>query len=93
MVSMFTFVSVPTLVLRFVFLAWEKLNEPPSTLVWVLMDGTTQWNYGGFPEWLKREPGIVFRDNNQPFMNEMAAWMATLVDIVRYHRRKERERP
>jgi len=74
MVSMFTFVSVPTLVLRFVFLASGR---------WVLMDGTTQWNYGGFPEWLKREPGIVFRDNNQPFMNEMAAWMATLVDIVR----------
>eukprot|EP01102_Stenamoeba_stenopodia_P009461 TRINITY_DN2791_c0_g1_i1.p1 TRINITY_DN2791_c0_g1~~TRINITY_DN2791_c0_g1_i1.p1 ORF type:complete len:508 (-),score=80.43 TRINITY_DN2791_c0_g1_i1:40-1563(-) len=42
-----------------------------------------EWNYGGFPIWLKEEEGIVFRDNNAPFMEEMAAWMATLVEIVR----------
>eukprot|EP01102_Stenamoeba_stenopodia_P022977 TRINITY_DN9775_c0_g1_i1.p1 TRINITY_DN9775_c0_g1~~TRINITY_DN9775_c0_g1_i1.p1 ORF type:complete len:874 (+),score=131.58 TRINITY_DN9775_c0_g1_i1:188-2809(+) len=43
----------------------------------------SEWNYGGFPIWLKEEEGIVFRDNNAPFMEEMAAWLYTVVEIVR----------
>lgn len=41
-----------------------------------------EWDFGGFPEWLKEIPGIVFRDYNEPFMNEMARWMKYLVNFL-----------
>eukprot|EP01132_Coremiostelium_polycephalum_P005274 gene5274-6567_t len=42
-----------------------------------------EWSYGGFPEWLREIPGIVFRDYNQPFMNEMSKWISFIVDYLR----------
>eukprot|EP01113_Clastostelium_recurvatum_P016377 TRINITY_DN1935_c0_g1_i2.p1 TRINITY_DN1935_c0_g1~~TRINITY_DN1935_c0_g1_i2.p1 ORF type:complete len:730 (-),score=170.45 TRINITY_DN1935_c0_g1_i2:65-2254(-) len=42
-----------------------------------------EWNYGGFPVWLRDIPGMVFRDYNQPFMTEMARWMTYIVDKLR----------
>lgn len=27
-----------------------------------------EWNYGGFPVWLRDVPGMVFRTYNEPFM-------------------------
>lgn len=37
-----------------------------------------EWNYGGFPEWLKEVPNIVFRTDNAPFK----AYMERLVRMV-----------
>eukprot|EP01133_Synstelium_polycarpum_P008051 gene8051-9460_t len=42
-----------------------------------------EWNYGGFPVWLREIPDIVFRDYNQPFMNEMADWMTYITTYLR----------
>ncbi|GAM27988.1 hypothetical protein SAMD00019534_111640, partial [Acytostelium subglobosum LB1] len=42
-----------------------------------------EWNYGGFPAWLRDVPGIVFRDYNEPFMNEMQTWMTYVVNYLR----------
>ncbi|EGC33370.1 hypothetical protein DICPUDRAFT_48969 [Dictyostelium purpureum] len=39
-----------------------------------------EWNYGGFPIWLKNIEGIVFRDYNQPFMDAMSTWVTMVVD-------------
>ncbi len=37
-----------------------------------------EWNYGGFPAWLRDEPGIVFRTFNQPFLDRTEIYMARL---------------
>eukprot|EP00026_Physarum_polycephalum_P003422 Phypoly_transcript_03433.p1 GENE.Phypoly_transcript_03433~~Phypoly_transcript_03433.p1 ORF type:complete len:668 (+),score=82.90 Phypoly_transcript_03433:402-2405(+) len=42
-----------------------------------------EWNYGGFPEWLREIPGIKFRDYNEPFMSEMQTWMTYIVNMLR----------
>lgn len=42
-----------------------------------------EWNYGGFPEWLREIPGIVFRNYNKPFMDAMAKWTTFIVDALR----------
>ncbi|GAM27991.1 hypothetical protein SAMD00019534_111670 [Acytostelium subglobosum LB1] len=42
-----------------------------------------EWNYGGFPTWLRNVPGIVFRDYNEPFMNYMSAWMTFVVTYLK----------
>lgn len=42
-----------------------------------------EWNYGGFPQWLRHEPGIVFRTYNEPFMREMELFMAKVIDVTR----------
>ncbi|EFA80090.1 glycoside hydrolase family 35 protein [Heterostelium album PN500] len=42
-----------------------------------------EWNYGGFPFWLKEIDGIVFRDYNQPFMDQMSNWMTYIVNYLR----------
>ncbi|MFA5863338.1 MAG: beta-galactosidase [Phycisphaerae bacterium] len=40
-------------------------------------------NYGGFPSWLRDEPGIQMRTNNEPFKREMAQWVRFLCDYLR----------
>jgi hypothetical protein len=42
-----------------------------------------EWNFGGFPAWLKFEPNIAFRTNNTAFETAMASWMTYLTPIVR----------
>jgi len=42
-----------------------------------------EWNFGGFPEWLKELDGVVFRDYNAPYMREMAKFMETITDYLR----------
>ena len=37
-----------------------------------------EWNYGGFPAWLRDEPGMVFRTFNQPFMDRVAIYFKRL---------------
>jgi len=41
-----------------------------------------EWNYGGFPEWLKEVPGIEFRTYNQPFMDQMALFMTQIIELI-----------
>eukprot|EP00897_Mesotaenium_endlicherianum_P010806 jgi/Mesen1/9754/ME000007S09814 len=41
-----------------------------------------EWNYGGFPYWLKEIPGMVFRTDNEPFKREMKRWMEIVVKRV-----------
>ncbi|KAG6509666.1 hypothetical protein ZIOFF_027666 [Zingiber officinale] len=33
-----------------------------------------EWNFGGFPVWLKYVPGISFRTDNEPFKNNALPW-------------------
>jgi hypothetical protein len=42
-----------------------------------------EWNYGGFPEWLREIPGMKFRDYNQPFMTEMQTWTEYVVNLMK----------
>lgn len=42
-----------------------------------------EWNYGGFPIWLKFLDGIVFRDYSAPFMTAMQNWMTYVVNYLK----------
>ncbi|KAJ1659049.1 hypothetical protein IWQ61_001816 [Dispira simplex] len=41
-----------------------------------------EWQYGGFPEWLRHLPDIHFRTWNKPFQREMARYVRKLVDVA-----------
>lgn len=40
-------------------------------------------NYGGFPAWLRDEPGIQFRTQNQPYYDQVRRWMDRLFEEIR----------
>ncbi|XP_022867803.1 beta-galactosidase-like [Olea europaea var. sylvestris] len=42
-----------------------------------------EWNFGGFPVWLKYVPGIEFRTNNQPFKVAMQGFVQKIVNIMK----------
>lgn len=42
-----------------------------------------EWNFGGFPVWLRDVPGIVFRTDNAPFKEEMQRFVKKIVDLMR----------
>lgn len=42
-----------------------------------------EWNFGGFPVWLKYVPGIEFRTNNGPFKEKMQAFTAKIVNMMK----------
>ncbi|KAL1201285.1 Beta-galactosidase 2 [Cardamine amara subsp. amara] len=42
-----------------------------------------EWNFGGFPVWLKYVPGIVFRADNEPFKIAMQKFTKKIVDIMK----------
>jgi len=42
-----------------------------------------EWNYGGFPPYLRDEPGVVFRTFNQPFMNRVEKYFDRLIAEIR----------
>ncbi|KAF2288905.1 hypothetical protein GH714_022673 [Hevea brasiliensis] len=42
-----------------------------------------EWNFGGFPVWLRDIPGIVFRTDNAPFKEEMQRFVKRIVDLMR----------
>ncbi|CAA0822400.1 Beta-galactosidase 1 [Striga hermonthica] len=42
-----------------------------------------EWNFGGFPVWLKYVPGISFRTDNEPFKNEMKIFTKKIVDMMK----------
>ncbi|XVF49012.1 hypothetical protein PTKIN_Ptkin03bG0234700 [Pterospermum kingtungense] len=42
-----------------------------------------EWNFGGFPVWLKYVPGIVFREDNEPFKNAMRGFTEKIVNMMK----------
>ncbi|KAL6188843.1 hypothetical protein ACLB2K_040234 [Fragaria x ananassa] len=42
-----------------------------------------EWNFGGFPVWLRDIPGIEFRTDNAPFKEEMQRFVKKMVDLMR----------
>ncbi len=44
-----------------------------------------EWNYGGFPAWLRDEPGIEFRTFNQPYLDRTENYMRHLFTEITPH--------
>ncbi|GMI94881.1 beta-galactosidase 12 [Hibiscus trionum] len=42
-----------------------------------------EWNFGGFPVWLKYVPGIAFRTDNGPFKAAMQKFTAKIVSMMK----------
>lgn len=42
-----------------------------------------EWNYGGYPSWLRDEPGIVIRTWNEPYLQRVEAYFQRLCAEVR----------
>ncbi|KAJ0263255.1 Beta-galactosidase 12 [Hirschfeldia incana] len=42
-----------------------------------------EWNFGGFPVWLKYVPGIAFRTDNEPFKSAMQKFTEKLVGMMK----------
>lgn len=45
-----------------------------------------EWNFGGFPVWLRDIPGIVFRTNNTRFQEEMSVFVQKVVNLMKENR-------
>ncbi|XP_074308121.1 beta-galactosidase 3-like [Silene latifolia] len=44
-----------------------------------------EWNFGGFPVWLKYVPGISFRTDNEPFKIAMQGFTEKIVSLLKSH--------
>ncbi|KAJ6395808.1 hypothetical protein OIU77_020962 [Salix suchowensis] len=42
-----------------------------------------EWNFGGFPVWLKYVPGISFRTDNEPFKSAMQKFTQKIVQMMK----------
>nr|CAB3501920.1 unnamed protein product [Digitaria exilis] len=42
-----------------------------------------EWNFGGFPVWLKYVPGISFRTDNEPFKTAMQGFTEKIVGMMK----------
>ncbi|KAH7656488.1 Beta-galactosidase protein [Dioscorea alata] len=42
-----------------------------------------EWNYGGFPVWLRNIPGLQFRTDNIQFENEMQNFTTLIVNMIK----------
>ncbi|KAF8036358.1 hypothetical protein BT93_C2160 [Corymbia citriodora subsp. variegata] len=45
-----------------------------------------EWNFGGFPVWLKYVPGIAFRTDNKPFEDAMQRFTQKIVNMMKFER-------
>ncbi|KAK1358396.1 Beta-galactosidase [Heracleum sosnowskyi] len=45
-----------------------------------------EWNFGGFPVWLKYVPGISFRTDNGPFKSAMQKFTTKIVNMMKAER-------
>ncbi|KAL4034727.1 hypothetical protein IC575_003393 [Cucumis melo] len=45
-----------------------------------------EWNYGGFPIWLKFVPGIAFRTDNEPFKAAMQKFVSKIVEMMKWEK-------
>jgi hypothetical protein len=44
-----------------------------------------EWNYGGFPPYLRDEPGIVMRTMNRPYLDRVEKYYLKLAEVVNPH--------
>ncbi|XP_059653985.1 beta-galactosidase 13-like [Cornus florida] len=42
-----------------------------------------EWNFGGFPYWLREIPGITFRSDNEPFKYHMQKFVSKIIDLMK----------
>jgi hypothetical protein len=42
-----------------------------------------EWNFGGFPSWLRDEPGITFRTMSKPYLSRVEIYFQQLAKVVR----------
>lgn len=42
-----------------------------------------EWEFGGFPWWLQKTPGLIIRTDNQPFLDSCKLYFSKLADQVR----------
>ena len=42
-----------------------------------------EWNFGGFPSWLRDEPGITFRTMSDPYLKRVEIYFERLAQVVR----------
>ncbi|KAK1433309.1 hypothetical protein QVD17_10219 [Tagetes erecta] len=50
-----------------------------------------EWNFGGFPVWLKYVPGISFRTDNEPFKRAMKGFTEKIVNMMKSEKLFETE--
>jgi hypothetical protein len=41
-----------------------------------------EWNYGGFPGWIREVVGLTARTWNQPFMDKTEVFIRKTVDVI-----------
>ncbi|PRQ23872.1 putative beta-galactosidase [Rosa chinensis] len=46
----------------------------------------SEWNFGGFPVWLKYVPGISFRTDNEPFKSAMKKFTKKIVQLMMHEK-------
>jgi len=44
-----------------------------------------EWNYGGYPLWLRDEPGITFRTWNTPYIDRVSRYFRMLMTVIVPH--------
>lgn len=42
-----------------------------------------EWNYGGFPAWLREVEGVTFRTMNTPFWSRVTRFVDKVVNVIR----------
>lgn len=42
-----------------------------------------EWNYGGFPAWLREVEGVTFRTMNAPFWQRATRFVDKVVDVIK----------
>ncbi|KAJ7950525.1 Beta-galactosidase [Quillaja saponaria] len=67
------------------FIKFFKLiqKEGLSVIVRIGPYVCAEWNYGGFPLWLHKMPGVELRTNNQIYKNEMQIFTTKIVNMCK----------
>uniref|UniRef100_A0A0A0LWG9 beta-galactosidase n=1 Tax=Cucumis sativus TaxID=3659 RepID=A0A0A0LWG9_CUCSA len=70
---------------RYDLVGFIKLVQKAGLYVHLLIGPyvCAEWNYGGFPIWLKFVPGIAFRTDNEPFKAAMQKFVTKIVDMMK----------
>ncbi len=60
----------------------EFIREAQQEGLWVILRpgpySCAEWDFGGLPSWLLKEPGMVVRSSNPAFMADAARWLHRL---------------
>ncbi|XP_057517920.1 beta-galactosidase 13-like isoform X2 [Amaranthus tricolor] len=44
-----------------------------------------EWNHGGYPYWLRKEPNIAYRTDNPVYMEHMERWVTKIISLMKEH--------